>query len=83
MENYDDFTIRFIKFQGAERLIENNAKEDTPNSQRDENALFWKTLSVTLDRFSFIISLVISLINFLYFIPQLYRLYCNEQCKSI
>ncbi|XP_026819731.1 neuronal acetylcholine receptor subunit beta-2-like [Rhopalosiphum maidis] len=55
--------------RGAELLIEKNMEEETPNTQRDENALFWKTLSTLLDRLSFVISLIISLINLWFLIP--------------
>uniref|UniRef100_A0A2S2NSS6 Neuronal acetylcholine receptor subunit beta-2 n=1 Tax=Schizaphis graminum TaxID=13262 RepID=A0A2S2NSS6_SCHGA len=55
--------------QGAELLIEKNMEEETPNTQRDENALFWKTLSILLDRLSFLITLIISLINLWFLIP--------------
>ncbi|XP_025208517.1 neuronal acetylcholine receptor subunit beta-2-like [Melanaphis sacchari] len=55
--------------QGAELLIEKNMEEETPNTQRDENALFWKTLSILLDRLSFVITLVISFINLWFLIP--------------
>lgn len=56
-------------FQETEILLENNAKEDIYNSKKNENSLFWKTLSVLLDRLSFIIILVMSLINFMVFLP--------------
>lgn len=55
--------------RGAELLIEKNVEEESPNTQRDENALFWKTLSNLLDRLSFVITLVISLINLWFLIP--------------
>jgi len=44
-------------------------EEESPNTQRDENALFWKTLSILLDRLSFVITLVISLIHLWFLIP--------------
>ncbi|KAL5244524.1 hypothetical protein ACI65C_011934 [Semiaphis heraclei] len=55
--------------QGAELLIEKNVEEETPNTQRDENALFWKTLTILIDRLSFVITFVISLINLWFLMP--------------
>ncbi|VVC32869.1 Hypothetical protein CINCED_3A023710 [Cinara cedri] len=55
--------------QREELLNEQNMEEDTPNSQRDKNGLFWKTLSILLDRLFFLFTLLISIINFWYLIP--------------
>ncbi|XP_050420721.1 acetylcholine receptor subunit alpha-1-B-like [Adelges cooleyi] len=55
--------------QGAELLVEKIIDEDSPNRLRDENAKFWKTLSILVDRLSFIITLILIFINFMFLIP--------------
>lgn len=61
---YDCCNLRMIKFQRSELLAERNIKLNISNSQRNENTLFWKTLSILLDYLAFIINLVLSLTNF-------------------
>lgn len=50
-------------------LIEKNTEEESPNRKNEENAMFWKRLSIMLDRLSFIITMIVTVLNFFFAIP--------------